>query len=1210
MPLRLKNLELQGYKTFASRTLFEFSEGVTAIVGPNGSGKSNIADSIRWVLGEQSFHLLRGKKTEDMIYTGSELRPRAGMASATILFDNSDGWLPIDYLEVAVTRRAYRDGQNEYLINGQRVRLKDVSELLSQSGLAERTYTIIGQGTVDAALSIRADERRRLFEEAAGIGLHRSRREEALRRLDTTRRNIERIQDILSELQPRLKSLEKQARRAEEYKQVSSDLKIVLHDWYGYHWHRTQQELTDAKEIMRNVDQSVNEARERMYKNQNNLNIIREDIKRRRVDLNEWHRELSELHKLAEDNQRSLAVADERERMIQNQIIILQSQQAQAEEESEIYKDRLVSADQEIARLEGELQDARLHQQEAVAELTQIQSIRKTVEEEVAEIRNRLSRLSYSNSQYEIRSSERVEQVQKYQKNVETATLTLEKIKSQFETENNQLNFLRGNLADIVIQRKELEAQLQDLRSRILEQQKIKQKLTNDRTQLTTSIARIDAERQVLLQAEAVLSGYAQGPKIIIKAANENKISGIKGLLNKFLNVPKHLETAISAALGIHLDAILVTDGVDSVLDYLSRQDTGGVLLPVLKLRSSQSNWSTTDIDGILGVASSLVGAPDELKVGIELLLGNVIVVENRQVAQKLVDQAQQDRNLPFSNLKFVTLGGEVFSSNGVIVASGLKQQSQVMFGRSRQIKEIEESIKSSQDALGNLDRLLADADRDHQILSQQEAAISENLRIVIRSEEKNSSLENQSKQTVSALSQQIGWYKQQIEQLTAEKNQAIQELEQFQFELRQLETQFADVRVQLSQKNRALAEISTDDLATRVAQCNTTVAVIHRSIEEARKLSDERRNMLAGFERSLENIRQRYLENVSELAKLAVLQQELRRQRNENDKKIFSLQELITPAENELEPAEATLLGLEKDEKDSRQLLNIAEQHASQARIGLAHRQDALDTLQRRVEEDFGLVSFEYQDDVSGPTPLPLEGMVEQLPRIMELGPEIEETIRRLRAQLKRIGPINAELLDEYQDVLERNEFLTSQVGDLEAAEQDVRLVIQELDLLMQKEFRDTFDAVAVEFREIFTRLFGGGSAKLVLTDPDQLIDTGVEIEARLPGRRMQGLSLLSGGERSLTAVALVFALLKVSPTPFCLLDEVDAMLDEANVHRFRELLRELSLNTQFVIVTHNRNTVQVADIIYGVTLGRDLSSQVLSIKLDEVSRLVGDEE
>jgi len=283
-----------------------------------------------------------------------------------------------------------------------------------------------------------------------------------------------------------------------------------------------------------------------------------------------------------------------------------------------------------------------------------------------------------------------------------------------------------------------------------------------------------------------------------------------------------------------------------------------------------------------------------------------------------------------------------------------------------------------------------------------------------------------------------------------------------------------------------------------------------------------------------------------------------------------------------------------------------MAEHFHAQARIVLARRQEALQSLRRRIEEDFGLVAFEYEEQVSGPTPLPMAGMVEQLPAVKQLSTDIEENIKRQRAQLRRMGAINPEAQAEYQEVKQRHEFLTTQVADLQKAEQDIRQVIAELDGIMQREFRRTFEAVAAEFRQIFTRLFGGGSARLLLTEPDDLNISGIDIEARLPGRRMQGLSLLSGGERSLTAASLVFALLKVSPTPFCVLDEVDAMLDEANVGRFRDLLRELSERTQFVIVTHNRNTVQAADVIYGVTMGRDSSSQVLSLRLDEVDQLV----
>jgi chromosome segregation protein len=357
MPARLKSFELHGYKTFASRSEFQFSDGITAIVGPNGSGKSNIADALRWVLGEQSFGLLRAKKTEDMIFSGSENRPRAGMASATIVFDNSDGWLPIDFVEVGITRRAYRDGENEYLLNGQRVRLKDVSEILAKSGLAERTYTIIGQGLVDAALALRAEERRRLFEEAAGIGLHRTRREEAIKRLETTRRNLERVHDILAELQPRLRSLERQAKRAQEYNQMREDLKVVLREWYGFHWHKAQSELVEAQETAKIQEEAFSEVQSSQRELDQKLSEYRLEISELREKLNNWHKELTTLHQRREILSREQAVNSERSRLLLLQLEQQASERAKAEVEVGIQVDQLEASSQVLAQLEQDLED-------------------------------------------------------------------------------------------------------------------------------------------------------------------------------------------------------------------------------------------------------------------------------------------------------------------------------------------------------------------------------------------------------------------------------------------------------------------------------------------------------------------------------------------------------------------------------------------------------------------------------------------------------------------------------------------------------------------------------------------------------------------------------------------------------------------------------------------------------------------------------------
>jgi len=359
MKPRLKSLELHGYKTFAGRSLFDFPGNITAIVGPNGSGKSNIADAVRWVLGEQSYSLLRGKKTEDMIFLGSDQRPKAGMASATIQFDNEEGWLPVDYSEVAISRRAYRDGSNEYLLNKQRVRLKDISELLAQSGLAERTYTIIGQGLVDAALSLRPEERRRFFEEAAGIGLFRSRREEALSRLDSTRRNLERVIDILGELEPRLRSLERQAKRVEEYERIKADLQVLLRDWYGYHWQNTQKELLRNREILKNQEEKVAIARSRRTEIETKVDTVRIRLQELRNQLNEWHVESAEYHRQREKMNRDLAVLEERLRAFNQQEVSLEGDLIRHEEMGTAYQEKLQLLQTEKDRVNFELTECR-----------------------------------------------------------------------------------------------------------------------------------------------------------------------------------------------------------------------------------------------------------------------------------------------------------------------------------------------------------------------------------------------------------------------------------------------------------------------------------------------------------------------------------------------------------------------------------------------------------------------------------------------------------------------------------------------------------------------------------------------------------------------------------------------------------------------------------------------------------------------------------
>jgi chromosome segregation protein len=1202
MPLRLKSLELHGYKTFASRTLFEFSGAITAIVGPNGSGKSNIADSLRWVLGEQSYSLLRGRKTEDMIFSGSEQRSRASMASATITFDNEDGWLPIDFSEVTISRRAYRDGQNEYLINKQRMRLKDVSELLAQSGLAERTYTIIGQGLVDAALALKAEERRRLFEEAAGTGLHRARREEALRRLETTQRNLERVQDILAELQPRLRSLERQARRAQEYEQIRADLQVVLREWYGYHWHRAQKDVSEARESTRRQEKILEKARQQQGEMDRELGGLRDRSQVLRASLNSWHRQSSQLHERRESISRELAVADERIRAFQDQQHALQSDLDGLKAELVLHIDRLRQVEQEIVHLEEELREARSQVSTARGALESRQTERTRADQELQKSRQALSGLNARNSQMQVRLAERQSQAGRAQDALDESVKALEKAEAEVKAAERELKTAQAEMERVQAEGKVAESALTDQRLRQAQLEDARKGLLERRNTAGAERARLQAQFGVIENAEKNLTGYAGGTRLLLQAAQQERLRGARGALSTYLDVPGELELAISAALGDYLDAVVLDEGLDPALDLLQDQTERGVLLPLRNLKPENPFQSSLGkSESVIGLAADLVKAPPELLPAVDLLLGRVLVVRDRAAARRLLP------DMP-AGARLVTLSGEVFLASGPVISARIHKEKSgtTLLSRQRQRRELQADLEKIAAVLQQLETQIRQAEERIGAAETETKRQAQQAQAAQQVEQRAALTANRARLGVEQAQRQAGWQRDQLEKLREEIRRGEAEALQMRTELKNLEAQIDQAREQVRSQAAALASLTLDESQEQVSYWNTRVAVAERALADGKNRLSERQ---AALDNTNEAVRQRQERLEALIQARDELEQAKIVQRQDEGKihgEIEALRVLIDPAEAELEALEREQISRQEDEARARAELSKAEHHFAQARIAQARRQEALDTLRRRIEDDFGLVAFEYSDEVSGPTPLPLQGMVEQLPMVAQISPEVEETMKRQRAQLRRMGPVNPEAQNEYHEVKERFQFLTEQVKDLEKAAADIHQVIAELDALMQREFGKTFNAVAVEFHEIFTRLFEGGTARLVLTDPDDLTNTGIDIEARLPGRRTQGLSLLSGGERSLTATALVFALLRVSPTPFCVLDEVDAMLDEANVGRFRDLLRELSENTQFVVVTHNRNTVQVAEVIYGVTMGRDSASQVLSLKLDEVAKLV----
>lgn len=1196
MPLRLKSLILHGYKTFAFKTTFEFSSGVTAIVGPNGSGKSNIADALRWVLGEQSYSLLRGKKTEDMIFSGSQSRPRSGMASASILFENSDNWLPVDFSEVELSRMAYRDGRNDYLINSQHVRLKDINELLAQSGLSERTYTILGQGLVDASLALKADERRQLFEEAAGIGLFRMRKEEALRRLDSCQRNLERVMDILSELGPRMKSLEKQAKKSQEYFQVQQDLRSSLRDWYGYHWHLAQKELSLARELEKAHGEILNQYRSNYEKAQQDYKDFRDGLQNIRANLNSWHRESARLHSERESISKESAVTDERIRSALENKRISNEELGKLQDELQQALDRLNDSNTELNLVLKDVEETKLQSLNFQEKFNQVSNDSAKIENELANLRSSQQQLEKSRIQIMTKQ---------------------EGLSGQMGEKEEKVGFLSGQMRiddRIVVEStakfenwsksvQEKETQIRSFERGILELENSHQNLANEQgivlqkiSAIEADLARLSAQNEVLEKADSELLGFEDGPKLILEETSKNHLDLKVQAISNQLAMPIKLETAIAAALGEFIDSIVVNSDqdVEGVFSILEKNPTGRVtFLPAGKLKLGEPLQVLNDKE-FVGIAADLVTVKPELRVVANYLLGRVVVVTDKKAAARLIKKVDRD-------VRIVTLSGEIFFASGPIQA-GQRVKTGII-QRTRQKNELSKEINKQIRLLEKLNLQKSDVEKKlvtilNKIKDQKTTLAKESAELA-----EIVSAEKEARDSVDSARRVRDWNISQSKILSSE-------IEQMKLEVKQLADSLLDVDDRINQSSKSigrleglLKEINLDEYKDQSVYWNAQTLVANNRLEGIRLRNSE-------VQHAVDQINGLIHKTVTRISDLDTTIQTLEIKKAENQGKesqlnaaLDELKNLIGPAETSLKQKELEEAPVLNEETRNQQVLAAADRHHNQLLLDLNRKQEVVENLRRKIEDDFGLVLFEYESHVEGPVPLPLGELVEKLPVLELISPDLEESISRQRMLMRRIGPINPEAQTEYDSVSERFLFLESQMEDLHKAEADIRQVIAELDEITEQEFYKTFQAVADEFKSIFFRLFAGGSARLILTDPENLIDSGIDIEARLPGKREQGLALLSGGERSLTAIALIFALLKVSPTPVCVLDEVDAMLDEANVGRFRDLLRELSHQTQFIIITHNRNTVQAAEVIYGVTMGKDSVSQVISLKLDEVS-------
>lgn len=1183
---RLLRLELVGYKTFAGRTIFDFGEGINCIIGPNGSGKSNVVDSLRWVLGEQSYSLLRGKKTDDMIFNGSQQRARASMASAALTFDNSDGWLPVDFAEVTITRRAYRDGRNDYYINDQRARLKDIAELLGKVGLAQRNYTIIGQGLIDHFLMLKTDERRAIFEEAAGIGVYQDKRHETLRRLEQTEHNQERVEDVLSEIRPRLKALEKQAERALQAGQLQNELLARLRVWYGYQYHALQETLSNARQQAETANRELHTLQDAQNLADIELNALRNTIGNLRAQLASWRRETARQHTEHEAITRQLAVAEERLRNLNEQSGRLQGELVQLEANLKLRQDRLESAQKDVKRFEEERNLAR-------TQVEQLENLRRKRIQERQVLQSQQQQAEQALSAVERRQTEvnaRTQSLHSRQDRLFSESQLAEQSLQQAQTQLSQCQSTLASQATLVEQaQSELHATQQRPQTLQQELTNLEQAFNHLNAELGKAIAhaeRLTARQQVLTNEQETTHDSAR--QQVRQAAKNGKLSGYQGEITSILQSKAEFDTAIAAALGPALQASVFENwqGVDDVLALLNGKANGQyTLLPIQHLHPPEP--TTLPIQGFLGWASEQVQCPASARPVVDVLLGKVALCADRQSARQVVHQ------LPLGGIA-VTLDGELYRADGLVVVGKVSGTQALALAREARALPMQiETARQRQHSL-EAERTQLQNER-HQRTGELSAA-----RQAVSAAQQNLQTITRSWQTaqldVERAQARLQLQKEQIERAHKEQTEIGEQLKKLESEKATLAEQKRSAEQKIRALRNQLLEFDADNPAEQLPQWQTKLAVSEQSLRNVRTQQDDHQHQLQNAHKQLEQRLQHKKHLQNELAENNNRILGLRDQDIQFQNALDELRGLRRPAEQQLEELERKLIGAEQAESGARSLLQAAQQRNANAQLAFSRRQDELQRLEQQISDDFGPVEL----DVQSQSTLPIEELVLRLEKVAILPAGIDEQIKQKRTELRKLGAVNPDALREHDETKARHDDLVTQLADLTTAGQQLREIIAELDVLMEREFRKTYDQVAKKFTSTFTRLFNGGTARLVLTDPENIHNTGIDMIATLPGRREQGLELLSGGERSLTACALIFALLQTTPTPFAVLDEVDAMLDEANVGRLRDLLIEMAQKTQFVVVTHNRNTVEAANTVYGISMSPDSTSKQISLRLD----------
>lgn len=1190
-----KQIELFGFKSFADRTQLTLDPGVTAIVGPNGCGKSNILDALRWALGEQSAKALRGAHMQDVIFNGSEHRPAMGMAEVTLVFDNADSGLPVDYSEVQVSRRVYRSGESEYLLNKTPCRLRDIQELFMDTGIGTNAYSLIGQGKIDLVLSSKPEDRRFLFEEAAGIIKYKSRKRVAMRKLESADQNLLRLGDIIAEVQRQMRSLKRQVNAAIRHRELTAALREleIRNTWLRFN------ELSGQIADLKSLFDKARNAYEKSAAQLSRLEAEEEALNLRRI---ETERTLSARRESAYQLDSEMEKIEAQMALLRQEIDFSRQQQEQVAREVEELRERARNL-LEAQGLTGEQSTA------LAAEIAALRDALTARQEEFNQAAQAVSAADAALDAARARAMETVADRNRAQAELETIIAGIANVDAQLQQIDERKAAQTARHEEVAALLASAQAEYAGIETRLTQTVQARQAAQQQRADVTDAMQRLNEEWQGLREQRSSLEarlnslrelrdsyeGFATGVRAVMSAKQQQvaDMDGIIGPIGDLIATEKNFEQAIEAALGGNINNVVVeqAEAAKSAINFLKHNQAGRVtFLPLDTIRAGAHDDSgvISGMEGVIGKAIDYVQCEARILPALQYLLYNTVIVETIDDAIRI---ARSDRRYP----RLVTLEGEVVTAAGAFTGGRTRHESRGLIGRSAEIEELEGRVTE-------IAARIADIAAEGQQITERIGQCTATIKAEEEKEQAARADMNEAGKRIARLATELESLAQSISEL-AERSDALLEQrralemrrqnvqekadttagddETVQREIAAAQAASAEAREALSAASDALTE-----LRVALASMTQSLEEVDRNKAREQREHEEAVREAARREEQAEALQRREKELEAQIAEKLERAKALSQSKDEAHHKVLQAQQQQQQVLDEIER-----LGRKLKEVRAKNADDQKEVHALE--LELSHKEDQAAFFQDRIATEYGLV---------------LGSLTEQ-----EVGSddydenERDRLIEEHRKQLQRMGVVNLMAIEEYEALEKRYKFLETQDEDLRKARDILLSVIARIDATIKDMFLDTFRTIEENFKHYFRRLFNGGQARIYLLDADDPLESGIEIEARPPGKKPQTISLLSGGEQALTAIALLFGIFGAKPSPFCVLDEVDAPLDDANIGRFLSVVEEFAAKSQFIIITHNKQTMSQATALFGVTQQERGVSQIVSVRMEDVRETAG---